>query len=324
MNQFLLFAVTVLIWGSTWLMIEFQLGVVEPTVSVAWRYWIAAALVFAWCGLRGLRLRYGFEAHVKFIGLGALLFSLNYISNYVAQIYISSALNAVVFTAMMWLNVLFARLFLGTRIEPRTWAGAALGSIGIATLFWPALAGADGGATHIGVAFGLAGATFASLGNILSKHIQNRGLPILPTMAWGTLYGAGFTTLIAWRLGHPFIVEPTIGYVGSLLFLAILGTVVAFACYLRLIGSIGPHRAGYVVVMFPLVAIVLSLLFEGLDPAPHMWLGMALILAGNVAVLGGWKGSAAMRERWREWVRRKRVVSDRCTSSVERHKVRIG
>ena len=99
---------------------------------------------------------------------------------------------------------------------------------------------------------------------------------------------------------------------------------VAFACYLKLIGNVGPHRAGYVVVMFPLIAIVLSLLFEGLSLEPYMWLGMALILAGNVAVLGGWHASAALRGRWREWVRRKQVVSDRCSGSLERHKVRIG
>lgn len=287
MTDFVLYLTTVLVWGSTWLVINFQLGEVAPEVSVVYRYVIAAALLFAWCLLRGIGLRFGAMAHVRFMLLGLLLFGLNYIATYSAQAYIASALNAVVFSSMMWLNVINTRVFFGTRIEPRMWIGAAIGMAGLGVLFWPDIAEVSlSDRTLLGAGLSLGGALVASLGNMVSHRAQREGLPILPSNAWGMFYGAVFTALIAWRRELPFNFEYSAAYVLSLLYLAVFGSIVAFGCYLKLLGRIGPARAGYAMVMFPVVAVILSVLFEGLAIEWHIVTGLALVLGGNLAILG--------------------------------------
>jgi drug/metabolite transporter (DMT)-like permease len=121
----------VLIWGSTWLVVNFQLGVVAPEVSIVYRYASATLILFSWAALRGLKLRFDLPTHLRFASLGVFLFSFNYVVTYAAQLYIPSALNAVVFSTMMWINVLNTRLFFGTRIEPRVYVGAVLGMLGL-------------------------------------------------------------------------------------------------------------------------------------------------------------------------------------------------
>ena len=318
MNHTALYVLTVLIWGSTWLMIEFQLGEVEAAVSVVWRYAIAFTLLFAWCLARGKRLRYGLYAHIRFFGLGLLLFSFNYIATYSAQEYISSALNAVAFSTMMWMNVINARLFFGNRIEPRMWFGVALGTAGILTLFWPDVSELSfNDRTLIGASLSLGGAMLASLGNMLSKRTQEQGLPILQSNAWGMFYGTLITAVAAWRQDMAFNMEWTAPYLLSLLYLAIFGSIVAFGAYLKLVGTIGPQKAGYAVVMFPVVAVVLSVMFEGVELNAWMVTGIALVLAGNIAVLGFRQKSRAL-QRWltelrHDWLDRKVVVSNHCS-----------
>ena len=314
MNNLALYVTAVLVWGSTWLVINYQLGVVAPGVSVVYRYAIAASLLFAWAALRGLRLRFGWHAHLRFFLLGLLLFSFNYIAAYSAQQYITSALNAVAFSTMMWMNVINARLFFGTRIEPRLWLGAALGMVGIVALFWPQISVISLSDTVLlGACLSLGGALLASLGNMVSKRAQEEGLPIIQSNAWGMLYGTLITALVVLRQGSPFVFEWTFSYVSSLLYLAVFGSVVAFGAYLKLVGRIGPHKAGYAVVMFPVIAVVLSTLFEGLALESHIVAGVGLVLAGNLVILGFWKRGPELRhwlrQQHRYWFDRKQLVS---------------
>ena len=137
MSNWLLYAVTVAVWGSTWLAIEFQLGVVEPEVSVFYRYTAAAGLLFAWCRFRRLELRYPPRIHLRFMALGLMLFCLNYILTYYAQAHITSALTAIAFSTMLWMNILNARLFFGVRSDWRVVGGSAAGIVGIVVLFYP-------------------------------------------------------------------------------------------------------------------------------------------------------------------------------------------
>jgi drug/metabolite transporter (DMT)-like permease len=314
MSNLSLYATAVIVWGSTWLLINYQIGVVAPEVSVVYRYAIAAVLLFAWSAARGLRLKFGLHAHVRFFLLGLLLFSFNYIATYSAQQHISSALNAVAFSTMMWMNVVNARLFLGTRIEPRLWFGAILGLIGITLLFWPQIQDISfNDKVFLGASLSLTGAFLASLGNIASKSAQQEGLPILASNAWGMAYGTLITALVAWRRDLPFEVEWTFTYISTLLYLAIFGSIVAFGAYLKLVGRIGPHKAGYAVVMFPVVAVILSTLFEGLRPDLNMLAGIALVLGGNVVILGSWRANASWRSRMDSlrhyWFDRKTLVN---------------
>lgn len=286
MTNLLLYIVTVLIWGSTWLAIEFQLGVVPIEVSLAYRYLIAAAIAFAWCALRGNSLRFDARAHGYFLLLGGFLFGLNYLAAYSAQIYITSALNAIGFSAMLWMNIINARIFMGSRIDAQTYAAAGLGIVGIVVLFWPEVRDVSwSDQVLIGACLSLTGALLASFGNMVSQAAQRRALPVMPSTAWGMLYGGLLNAGLALAQGKPFNFDPSAGYVVSLLFLAVFGSVVAFGCYLTLLGRIGPERAGYAVIMFPIVALLLSARFEGLTLDAHIFFGVALALLGNIAIL---------------------------------------
>lgn len=308
MSNTLLYVITVVVWGSTWLAITFQLGEVAPEVSVAYRYAIASVILFAWCLIRGLRLHFNFHAHIRFILLGIFLFGLNYIGSYSAQQYISSALNAVAFSTMMWMNIINSRLFLGTVIEKKVYLGATLGVAGVITLFWPEISDLSlTDKTVLGASLCLGAAFVASLGNMISQTAQKKGLPVLQSNAWGMFYGALFTCLIANRRGLEFDFDWSAEYITSLLFLAVFGSIVAFGCYLKLLGRIGAHKAGYAVVMFPVVAVILSVLFEGLEMTPNIWLGLAFVLIGNVVILG----FQVSRDTVKSWFVKKQVVPNR-------------
>ncbi len=287
MGPFALYASAVLIWGSTWILINFQLGTVAPEVSVVYRYAIATVLLMGYALIRGLRMRFGFQDHLRFVLLGLFLFSFNYIATYTAQVYIASALNAVAFSTMVWMNIINARIFLGSRIEPKVWIGASMGMAGIVILFWPEVSSLSlGDKTLIGASFSLSGALLASFGNMVSHRAQGRGIPVLQANAWGMFYGTLITALVAWQRGLDFNFEYTLAYVSSLIYLAVFGSIVAFGCYLKLMGQIGPAKAGYAVVMFPVVAFILSVMFEGLAIELHIVLGVVLVLVGNLVILG--------------------------------------
>ncbi len=288
MSNWFLYLVTVLVWGSTWIAIEFQLGTVAPEVSIFYRYLLASALLFSWCRHRGLNLRFDGKAHVYFLMLGVLLFSLNYITAYYAQVYISSAMTAICFSMMVWMNIVNARIFFGTRAGFRVIAGSVLGVIGIGVLFMPQvdeLALSD--MTFFGAGLAVSGAFLASLGNMVSQASQKNSLPIIQSNAWGMLYGSLLTGAIAIWQGIPFSFDSSPDYVLSLLYLSIFGSIIAFGSYLTLLGRIGAHKAGYAMVMFPVVALIISVLFEGLELSRSVVAGMTLVLAGNLFILKG-------------------------------------
>jgi drug/metabolite transporter (DMT)-like permease len=287
MSNFMLYAVTVAIWGSTWLLINFQLGTVAPEVSVVYRYAIATALLMGFALLRRLQIKFGIRDHLRFVLLGLFLFSFNYIATYTAQIYIASALNAVAFSTMVWMNILNTRLFFGTKIELKVWLGASLGMAGIIVLFWPEVTTMSfTDKTLVGASFSLSGALLASFGNMVSHRAQGQGVPVLQANAWGMFYGTLITALVAWRKGIPFNFEYSFNYVSSLIYLAVFGSIVGFGCYLKLMGRIGPAKAGYIVVVFPVVAFVLSVIFENLRIEAHIVIGILLVLLGNLVILG--------------------------------------
>lgn len=297
MSNTILYLITVLVWGSTWLGIEFQLGVVAPEVSVFYRYGLASLLLFSWCVTRGLELRFGLRAHSRFLLLGLLLFCLNYILTYHAQQHITSALCAIAFSTMLWMNITNARIFFGVRSGPRVMIGSALGVAGIVTLFLPQVGSITlSDATFYGATLAVLGAFVASLGNMVSQEAQKGGLPVLQANAWGMFYGTLLTGAIALGQGHAFNFDFSAGYVISLGYLAVFGSIVAFGAYLTLLGRIGAHKAGYAVVMFPVIALILSVLFEGLQVTPNIVLGAVLVTAGNVIILRRERNEAPLVE----------------------------
>ncbi|MDA0706870.1 MAG: EamA family transporter [Proteobacteria bacterium] len=286
MSNALLYVITVLIWGSTWFAIEFQLGTVAPEVSIVYRYVGATSLLFTWAGIRGLKLRFAFRDHLWFMLLGVLLFGLNYVLAYRAQIHITSGLSAIAFSTMVWMNILNARLFFGIRVEGRVLLGALLGIAGILTLFLPQISElALTDSLLFGSLLAIMGALVASFGNMASQAAQHRKLPVIQSNAWGMFYGMLFSASIAAAQQQTFNFEWSVSYVSSLAYLSLFGSVFAFGAYLTLLGRIGAHRAGYAMVLFPVVALILSTLFEGLRLDATLLIGTLLVLTGNVLVL---------------------------------------
>lgn len=286
MNNSSLYVLTVLIWGSTWFAIEFQLGVVAPEVSLVYRYASASLMLFAWCRIRGLQLRFKPADHARFVLLGLLLFGINYIVAYRAQMYITSALTAIAFSSMVWMNIVNARLFFGVRAGSRVLIGALLGVIGMFHLFAPQVREVSFSDTvFFGFFLAVLSALIASFGNMVSQATQKANLPVIQSNAWGMFYGALLTAVVALSNGHEFTFEWTAAYIGSLAYLTVFGSIVAFGAYLTLLGRIGAHKAGYAMVMFPVVALILSTLFEGLDINATTISGTLFVLAGNLLVL---------------------------------------
>ncbi|GAB2918125.1 DMT family transporter [Rheinheimera gaetbuli] len=282
----LLYLVTVLIWGSTWFAIEFQLGEVAVEVSLLYRFALSALLMWLFCWWRRLPMRFSTKDH-GFIALLALFnFALNYILIYQAQQYLTSAMTAIAFTTMLLMNIVNTRLFFGMPVAKRIYFGALMGIAGIVVLFYPDLDGLDfSNASLLGLILVLGSALSASLGNMASVRNSRAGLPITQVNAWGMLYGTIGLLLLVLINGTPFTFSTTPAFIISLLYLAVFGSVIAFATYFALLKGMGPEKASYTIVLFPLVAVVLSTLFEDFVWTGYTFAGFALVLAGNALVL---------------------------------------
>ncbi|MGH8808660.1 MAG: DMT family transporter [Noviherbaspirillum sp.] len=282
MNPFL-YILTVLIWGSTWIAIKWQLGVVPAPVSIAYRFWIAAAVLLLVLIALRKPVRPPAQAWRYLFAQGLALFCCNFLCFYYASLWVPSGLVAVVFsTAPLW-NSINGRLFLGRPIQPQVILGALLGLAGIALLFLPQMSGHWGDRGMLGgLGLALLGTLFFSTGNLLSSRMQALGLTPWLTNTWAMFFGAGILTLAALLLGMPFELEATPRYLGSLLYLAIPGSVIGFTAYLLLVGRLGPERAAYCTVLFPVVALTISTIFEGYRWDAPAFVGLALVLAGNL------------------------------------------
>lgn len=286
MNNLTLYLVSVLIWGSTWLAIKFQLGVVAPELSVGYRFLLAAALLFVYSKLRRLNLRFSLRQHAFIALQGLLLFSLNYVMVYIAELYITSGLVSVLFSTVILFNVLFGALLLRNPIQPRVLAGSLVGIAGLVLIFWPEVAGLDlEGVRLLGFVLGMGSAVLASLGNLASARNQRNGLPVIQSNAFGMLYGSLATLLVAFGRGATLQFDFSPGYIASLFYLALFGSVIAFGSYLTLLGRIGADRAAYATVLFPVIALVLSVIFEGLHFNSLQFAGVALVLLGNLILV---------------------------------------
>ncbi len=288
MTVALLYIGTVLIWGSTWLAIKFQLGVVAPEVSIAYRFAIAAAVLLVYCVTRGRPMRFSLGDHMAMALLGLLLFSANYFVFYLATGYMTTGLVAVIFSGIVVTNIIFGAILLGNPIRPRVALGAVFGVGGLTVVFWPEVNSFDLARDgSLGLLLCIAGTVLASLGNMVSANNQRRGLPVLQANAYGMSYGAVFIAAFAVAGGREFNFDPNPAYLGSLLYLAVFGSVFAFGFYLTLLGRIGADRAAYATVLFPIIALGLSTVFEDFQWSTGALAGMVLVLGGNVLVLTG-------------------------------------
>ncbi|HET7732013.1 MAG TPA: EamA family transporter [Usitatibacter sp.] len=286
MSNLQLFVACVAIWGSTWIAITFQLGRVAPEASVFYRFLLGSAMVFAYCLARGLPLRYGPRQHAWIALQGVLMFSVSYIFVYYAEANVVSGLVAVGYSASPLLGMLGMRAFFGTAMTARVAVGSALGIAGIALVFYPEIAHLRGGGRPVvGAIFTALAVVVSSLGSLVAHRNHESALPLWQSMAWGMLYGAAFSLAVTVATGKSLAFEATPAYVLSLLYLALLGSVIAFAGYLTLLKRIGAARSGYIGVMVPIVALVISAAFEGFRWHALTWVGIAVSVAGNIVIL---------------------------------------
>lgn len=282
-----LYATLILVWGTSWIAIHHQLGVVEPVVSLLWRFLLAAAICLVIALARRERMAYPARLHAWFATVGVLMFSTNFLLFYLAGRHIPTGLLAVVFALASPINLALSALFFGRPVESRILGGAALGILGVAALYAPEIAGTGFDATALGgLALAAAGTLCFCLGNMASSVIQRDGVSDYAATAWGMVYGAGFLLLLCLASGAEYTIDWRFNYMASLLWLAVAATVVAFLTYLALIKRIGPARAGFATVLFPVVALTISSMFEDYRWSAMSVLGVALVAVGNVVVLG--------------------------------------
>lgn len=279
-------AVCALAWGTTFYAITLQLGVVDPVISIVYRFTLAASLLFVWAKLRGERLAMNASQHAFAIGVGIFTFSVNYSLVYWAEMRVSSAVVAVMFAAMAFVNLVVFRFAFGQRAPLMAWGAAALGVAGVAILSWQEIAGAElGGRASIGIGMVLVALVGAALGNVFARRVELTGATLASSTAWAMAYGAGFLALYALLTGKAWAFEFTASYVLSLLHLAIVGSVIAFMLYYGLARRRGYTTASYISAITPPIAMLVSSVFEAKTWGPIALVGVALVLMGQVLLL---------------------------------------
>jgi len=284
MTNFTLFLSTVLIWGTTWIAIALQIGPVPVLLSVFYRFALAAVVLVCALAATG-RLKVPTLRQQPFILVQALsLFCCNFLCFYCAAGYVPSGLISVVFSLATVYNAINARIFFGDRIKPRTLAAAAMGVFGLTLLFGPEVFTGVEGESWKGIALSALGTLFFSFGNMASRRNTASGISPLTANAWGMSYGSIVLLVLVGLTRTEIVLPPDARYVAALLYLSVIGSVVGFTTYLTLVSRIGSQRAAYATVLFPVVALTLSSVYEDYHFTPVALAGLLLTLAGNVVM----------------------------------------
>ena len=275
-----------LIWGTTWFAITQQLGPVPAVVSVAYRFILAAALVFLWCVLTRRRVALTRAQHLAAFAQGIFTFALDYPLIYMAEARIASAVVAIMFAGLAFVNLVLFRLVHGTKAAWTSWAGAALGVGGVGLMSLTQLAGAhmDQRAV-IGVLLGLAGVLAAATGNLFAHKGHEAGAEVAPATAWAMAYGSGVLVLFALATGTPFRFDPRPAYALSLVYLSVFGSVIAFLIYFALARRRSYTFASYVSALTPPLALLMSAAFEHVRFGPGALGGVVLVLTGQALLI---------------------------------------
>ncbi len=274
------------IWSITWRAIKLQLGGPPPLESVVYRFALASALLFAWALLtrRGLMLTR--RQHLEALGQGLFNFAIQYGLVYLAEESVSSGAMAVIFAGTPFLNLVIFRLAGGQKAGPAAWIAAALGIAGVAALSLSQAHGASAarGAAS-GVVMALVGLLAASIGNLFADRAHAAGSPLIASTAWAMAYGTGFMTLYLLARGEPWSFEPSLRYVGALVYLAAFGSVIAFVTFYALARRRGYAFASYIAALTPPAAMAISSVTEGTRWGPGALAGLALVLAGQAMLI---------------------------------------
>ena len=279
----LLYALVVVIWGTTWIAITLQQqSEISTTVAVFWRFFISAIVLFAFVVMSRKLQKLATQDHLFCMLQACCIFGFNFVCFYYAVQYISSGLEAVIFSMAVIFNTINAKVFFAQQISSRFYPAALFGLFGIIALFWHDVVGTTlNSNTLIGIGLCILGTYGFSLGNMISTRHQKQGLDIFTTNAYAMLYGSLLMALISWFKHDNFFPSMSGSSVSALLYLAIFGSVIGFTAYFYLVGRIGAGKAAYSTLLFPLVALVISTIWEGYDWQMNAVIGVILILCGN-------------------------------------------
>ena len=281
--DYILYGLVIFGWSTSWLPLKWQLGVVAPEVSLFWRFALSAVLMFIITAALKRPLTVPLSQHVKIMGLGLCLFSANFTLFYYGGMNATSGLLAVVFSCASMINIFLMALLFHQRPKTLMVIAACFGFAGVGFMYAPQLAA---GSTHVSsLLLCLSGTAFFCFGNLLSSRIQADGVHVLTANCWGMMYGVVILFIISQLRGHSFHVEWTYQYLGGMLWLAVISSVIAFSAYLALLGRIGPGRAGYATVIFPVGALLISTVMEGYQWGILAVLGLGFVLIGNVMMI---------------------------------------
>lgn len=284
-NLFLYTLVT-LIWGTTWLVIKFQIDSTGIVAGVFYRFILAALILFFFNLLKKNKLNYELHYHRFFILQGIFNFSVNYILTYLSEKYISSAMVALTFTTLIYYNMLGLYFFYGKKIEINAILGTIIGGLGIFLLFSEELFKTNiNQQSVLGLVIGLVATFSASLGNMASIKNHQAKIPVMVFNAWSMLYGSVFSLIVGLILKDNFSVVGSLSFYSSLLYLSVFGTAIAFYAYQTLIIEIGAHKAAYTSILSPIIAVFVSMYFEKFQLTIPIILGMFLAILGNYLVL---------------------------------------
>ena len=284
----LLYFVVLLAWGSSWFAISFQLGDVAPQVSIVWRFLLASIILFIWCYLRGLKLSFPLRDHLSWLLLGFFLFCINYICAYFGTFYLASGLVCLIFSTLTLFTVFNGFVFFKKPIRLPILVGAVVGIAGLSVIFSNEISSTDW-SLESGVVMGflwmLLATFFASIGMLLSGQFQARKMPLVQSNAFSMLYGSLILVFYIAVSDVSFSFNTSYSYVISLVYLALIASVIGFGVYLKLVGNIGADKASYVNIFTPTIALLLSTLFENYDWSWVGLIGVLLIIIGNIIVL---------------------------------------
>ena len=286
MNNYILFLITLFCWSPTWYLIKFQLGYVDPLVSVFYRFLIAAIIIFIYLVIKNKNLKFSINHHFWFLFFGTCLYSINYVFFYLSNTYLISAFPAIVFSTVVIMNILGEKFYFNKKPSLKTLIGAIIGMIGIIIIFNEEIFNfslSEG--THIGLFLALIGTFCASTGNMVHQRNLNNNFPPTQTIAYAMLYGSFVTLFVTKICGAELLFENSVSYISSLLYLAIFGSIFAFISYLKLLEKVGPGRAGYVGVVMPVLALIISTIFEKLEWQTDLIIGLPILIVGAVLVI---------------------------------------
>jgi len=281
----LLYISVVVIWGTTWLAIYMQQGVVSVPVSIFWRFAVAAIVMLVVLLALGRLRRISLRDHLYCMLQGGCVFGFNFFCFYHAAAYISSGLESVIFSMSVLFNAINSMIFFRQRPSKNLLPAAVLGIAGVIALFWHDLVATQRAPTLLmGIGLSALGTFGFSIGNMISTRHQRRGLETLSTNTYAMFYGTIIMGVLALVRGDSFMPEFTLRYLGSLFYLAIFGSVIAFGAYFTLVGRIGASQAAYSTLLFPLVALSLSTIYEGYVWHSNAVIGLCMILLGNLVM----------------------------------------